>query len=31
MTRREFHWLAGDIGAPGVGPPAPEEGEDWDR
>lgn len=31
MTRREFRWLAGDVGAPDVGPPAPEEGEDWDR
>ncbi len=31
MTRREFHRLAGDVGAPGVDPPAPEEGEDWDR
>jgi hypothetical protein len=31
MTQREFRGLARDIGAPGVDPPAPEEGEDWDR
>ena len=31
MTRREFHGLARDVGAPDLPPPAPEEGEDWDR